>query len=123
MQCGANLMPEYDPEVTTHIITDAPSAYATLQALKLKTLKQIPPHIPTVTWGWVLTVLDRKHLAQEEIDTRLQNAVVEYTPYAERIDLGFEPSKPRARASFSKPDKGKQRESSDEVVENGIKSL
>ncbi|KAF9562856.1 hypothetical protein CPC08DRAFT_706369 [Agrocybe pediades] len=102
MQCGANLMPEYDPEVTTHIITCAPSVGAMLQDLKLKSLKQIPRRIPTVTWDWVLTVLDDHRLDRQEIDTRLENAVIECTPYAERLDLyKFESYKPRPRASRS----------------------
>ncbi|KAF8812588.1 hypothetical protein BYT27DRAFT_7086875 [Phlegmacium glaucopus] len=53
---GGNLMPEYDPGVTTHIVTDALTR-PTLRALGLKTLKDIPDHIPTVTWNWVSTVI------------------------------------------------------------------
>ena len=66
---GGNLSPEFDPNLSTHIVTDA-SIRPTLRALGLKALKDIPDHIPTVRWNWVLTVIGRDTLTKEEIDAK-----------------------------------------------------
>ncbi|KAG6852852.1 hypothetical protein C0991_008573 [Blastosporella zonata] len=50
---GATLLPRYDPVITTHIVTDASPA-ATTRALGIKELSEIPNHIPTITWNWIL---------------------------------------------------------------------
>ncbi|TCD65161.1 stretch-activated cation channel mid1 [Steccherinum ochraceum] len=50
---GATLLPTYDPELVTHIITTA-SARTTLEQLGLKSLREIPVHIPTLGWSWVI---------------------------------------------------------------------
>jgi hypothetical protein len=47
------LVPEYDPLEVTHIVTDA-TEKTTLKALGLKSLPQIPEHIPIVKWSWVI---------------------------------------------------------------------
>ncbi|KAL5478955.1 hypothetical protein ACEPAI_2242 [Sanghuangporus weigelae] len=49
---GAIVIPSYDPETVTHIVTEA-SAAVTLKALGLKSLDEIPMYIPTLTWNWV----------------------------------------------------------------------
>ncbi|KAF8339275.1 DNA polymerase lambda [Amanita rubescens] len=49
---GGNLIPKFDPTVVTHIVTDA-QVHPTIRALGLKTLDDIPDHIPTVKWGWI----------------------------------------------------------------------
>ncbi|KAL5498395.1 hypothetical protein ACEPAH_2537 [Sanghuangporus vaninii] len=49
---GATVVPSYDPETVTHIVTEA-SAAVTLKALGLKSLDEIPMYIPTLTWNWV----------------------------------------------------------------------
>ncbi|EJD04833.1 Nucleotidyltransferase [Fomitiporia mediterranea MF3/22] len=49
---GATVVPTYDPNVITHIVTEG-NARVTLKALGLKSLGQIPLHIPTLTWKWV----------------------------------------------------------------------
>ncbi|KAG2117714.1 hypothetical protein DEU56DRAFT_839003 [Suillus clintonianus] len=51
---GGTLVPSYDPSTVTHIVTDA-TTRPTLKALGLKSLKEIPDHIPTVTWSWVIS--------------------------------------------------------------------
>ncbi|KAG0706233.1 hypothetical protein DFH29DRAFT_798644 [Suillus ampliporus] len=51
---GGTLVPSYDPAIVTHIVTDA-TTRPTLKALGLKSLKEIPGHIPTVTWSWVIS--------------------------------------------------------------------
>ncbi|KAI5121470.1 hypothetical protein M0805_003927 [Coniferiporia weirii] len=49
---GAVVVPTYDPDKVTHIVTDARKG-TTLEALHLKSLDEIPIHIPTVTWEWI----------------------------------------------------------------------
>ncbi|TFY68645.1 hypothetical protein EVJ58_g880 [Rhodofomes roseus] len=52
---GGTVVPTYDPEVITHIVTtEKPSAPAFLRATGLRSLRDIPNHIPTVTWSWVI---------------------------------------------------------------------
>jgi DNA polymerase lambda len=51
---GGTLVPKYDPAIVTHIVTDT-TARPTLRALSLKLLSEIPNHIPTVTWNWVIS--------------------------------------------------------------------
>ncbi|KAG1852134.1 hypothetical protein DFJ58DRAFT_661386 [Suillus subalutaceus] len=51
---GGTLVPSYDPTTVTHIVTDA-TTRPTLKALGLKSLKEIPDNIPTVTWSWVIS--------------------------------------------------------------------
>ncbi|KAG1742603.1 hypothetical protein EDD22DRAFT_786565 [Suillus occidentalis] len=51
---GGTLVPSYDPTTVTHIVTDA-TTRPTLKALGLKSLKEIPNNIPTVTWSWVIS--------------------------------------------------------------------
>ncbi|KDQ56029.1 hypothetical protein JAAARDRAFT_79538 [Jaapia argillacea MUCL 33604] len=51
---GGTLVPEYDPTTVTHIVTEA-SERPTLRALGLKSLKEIPNHIATVKWSWVIS--------------------------------------------------------------------
>ncbi|KAJ3501191.1 hypothetical protein NLJ89_g9450 [Agrocybe chaxingu] len=103
---GGNLTPEFDPKVTTHIITDAHMG-STLKALGVNKLKDIPENIPTVTWEWVLSVLGReKVLSQDEIDGRL-NEVWQYAAFSERLDAGYQPKKTVSIASFKFKGKAK----------------
>jgi DNA polymerase lambda len=51
-------MPKFDPTLVTHIVTDA-QAQATLRALGLKTLDDIPDHIPTVKWSWIVSGIEK----------------------------------------------------------------
>ncbi|KIJ61681.1 hypothetical protein HYDPIDRAFT_42398 [Hydnomerulius pinastri MD-312] len=55
---GGTLVPTYDSTIVTHIVTDA-SARPTLRALSLRSLSEIPDHIPTVTWNWVISGFGR----------------------------------------------------------------
>lgn len=48
------MVPSYDPTTVTQIVTDA-TTRPTLKALGLKSLKEIPNNIPTVTWSWVIS--------------------------------------------------------------------
>ncbi|KAF8181108.1 DNA polymerase lambda [Pholiota molesta] len=102
---GGNLMPEYDPEVTTHIIAEA-HAGPTLRALNLRSLKQIPNHIPTVKWPWVLTAMDVQSCSQDEIDRKLGD-YSRYAAFVERIHAGCEVSVAKSVPTFRS--KGKER--------------
>ncbi|THH03700.1 hypothetical protein EW145_g6078 [Phellinidium pouzarii] len=53
-QKGATVVPTYDPNIVTHIVTSADKK-TTSKALGLKSIEDIPMHIPTVTWEWVLS--------------------------------------------------------------------
>ena len=102
---GGNLMAEYDPKITTHIVTDALTR-PTLRALGLKALKDIPDHIPTVRWNWVLTVIGRAALTKEEIDAKLRDVWM-YAAFSERMDAGYTPHIPTSLSSFRR--KGKEK--------------
>lgn len=93
---GGDLMPEYDPAVTTHIVTDAPKQ-PLLRVLGLKSLAQIPHNIPTVKWTWVLSALSLgKNLSQSEVDKALGEPFM-HAAFPERIDAGCAP---RVEPSF-----------------------
>ncbi|TDL27085.1 Nucleotidyltransferase [Rickenella mellea] len=49
---GGTVVPVYDPSIVTHIVTDT-TPIPTLKALALKSLTEIPDHIPTVLWSWI----------------------------------------------------------------------
>ena len=98
-------MPEYDPMVTSHIVTDA-LMRPTLRALGLKALKDIPDHIPTVRWNWVLTVIGRDYLTKEEIDAKLRDVWM-HAAFSERMDAGYIPHIPTSLSSFRNKGKGK----------------
>ncbi|KAF9529876.1 hypothetical protein CPB83DRAFT_851735 [Crepidotus variabilis] len=103
---GGNLMPRFDPKATTHILTDA-AAGPTLRALALKSLKQIPEHIPTVKWTWVLSVIGKEtSLTKDEIDRKL-NETWQHAAFRERMDAGYRPQKTVSLASFKDKQKGK----------------
>ncbi|KAJ2989632.1 hypothetical protein NUW54_g8721 [Trametes sanguinea] len=55
---GGTLVPKYDPAEITHIVTDADERVF-LRAIGLKKLSDIPQHIPTVKWSWVVSGFDR----------------------------------------------------------------
>lgn len=50
---GANVIPTYDPNAVAHIVTDVKNRRQVLKALGLKSIDEIPMHIPTVSWDWV----------------------------------------------------------------------
>lgn len=92
-------MPNYDPAVTTHIITEA-QILPTLRALGVKRLRDIPDHIPTIKWTWVLSVLGREgSLSKEEIDDKLGTAWM-HAAFSERMEAGCQPKSVRPMSSF-----------------------
>lgn len=102
-------MPQFDPKVTTHIITDT-SIPPTLRALGLKTLKDVPEHIPTVKWSWVLSVIGKEtYLTKDEIERRLEHTWM-HAAFSGRVDAGYRPQKTVSISDFKL--KGKARASS-----------
>jgi len=82
-------LPVFDPSVVTHIITDA-QRRPTLRALGLRALDEIPDHVPTVTWGWVISGLGRAEKivgVEEEIE---MDDVCMHAAFIERFDAGAE---------------------------------
>ncbi|KAI0056821.1 Nucleotidyltransferase [Artomyces pyxidatus] len=57
---GGTVVPEYDPNFVTHIITEAGEG-VTLRALGLKKLSEIPSEIPTLTWKWINSAKTMDH--------------------------------------------------------------
>ncbi|GBE86849.1 hypothetical protein SCP_1000910 [Sparassis crispa] len=51
---GGTLVATYDPDEVTHIVTDI-SKEILLKALGLRSLDQIPSHIHTVKWRWIIS--------------------------------------------------------------------
>jgi hypothetical protein len=96
---GGNLMPEFDPQVTTHVITDA-NVLPTLRALGMKSLKDIPDHIPTVRWSWMLSVLGKESfLSHDEIEKKLGDTWL-HAAFSKRMDAGYQPQKTVSLASL-----------------------
>ncbi|KAG6844101.1 hypothetical protein H0H87_009776 [Tephrocybe sp. NHM501043] len=83
---GANLLPRYDPSVTTHIITDG-AATATMRALGIKDLNEIPKHIPTITWRWIVTGMSRLDSLRKNERVRMGELFVD-AAFSSRIDAG-----------------------------------
>lgn len=64
-------MAEFDPNVTTQIVAET-GPYSLLKMIGLKKLDQIPEHIPTVKWTWVLKAMGMSPaLPQDEVDDKL----------------------------------------------------
>lgn len=92
-------MPEFDPQITTHVITDA-NVLPTLRALGVRSLKDIPDHIPTVRWSWILSVLGKESvLSHDEIEKKLRDTWL-HAAFSERMDAGYQPEKKVSLASL-----------------------
>ncbi|KAG6879314.1 hypothetical protein C0992_003641 [Termitomyces sp. T32_za158] len=96
---GGTLLPRYDPSITTHIVTDA-KVPATLRALGLNDLSEIPNHIPTVTWDWVLKGFSRPSGMKKDMKMHMDDLAFWHAAFVQRIDAGIK-IHPRAN------DKGK----------------
>jgi len=92
-------MPEFDPQVTTHVITDA-NVLPTLRALGMRGLKDIPDHIPTVRWSWILSVLGKESLlSKDEIERKLGDTWL-HAAFSKRMDAGYQPQKTASLTSW-----------------------
>ncbi|GLB44450.1 putative DNA polymerase beta palm [Lyophyllum shimeji] len=110
---GGALAPRYDASVVTHIVTDAPKR-PTLRALGLKSLEEIPDHIPTVQWNWIVTAIGRPpDLTPEGLKVRM-DATWQWAAFRERFDAGVEPPPP---TGVNGNGKGKAKARAPEAVE------
>ncbi|KAF7373640.1 DNA polymerase lambda [Mycena sanguinolenta] len=57
MKHGGTLFPRFDSSLVTHVISEA-SRLPTLRALGIQKMKELPEHIPIVTWKWVVSGID-----------------------------------------------------------------
>ncbi|KAL4263453.1 DNA polymerase beta [Pleurotus pulmonarius] len=99
---GGTLLPAYDPARLTHIVTDTAKSL-TLRGLGVKSLQEVPKHIPIVTWSWVSAGLGRKRRANNqsrdesevEIDDVFEHAAFnsEVSFYAETYGRGKQPTR------------------------------
>lgn len=81
-------MPVYDPSVVTLVITDAQTR-PTLRAMGLKHLGQIPDHIPTVAWPWMVSAISRaKVLDKNELEERMHSDLWIHAAFGDRIEAG-----------------------------------
>lgn len=86
-------MPVYDPSVVTLVITDAQTR-PTLRAMGLKHLRQIPDHIPTVSWPWMVSAISRaKVLDKNELEERMHSDLWIHAAFSDRIEAGPKPHK------------------------------
>lgn len=66
---GGNLMPEFNPDITTHIVAAENDYKNVLKATGLPRLRDIPEKIPIVTWDWVEKVIEAD--TTEEVSKRM----------------------------------------------------
>ncbi|KAI0772384.1 DNA polymerase beta palm-domain-containing protein [Trametes elegans] len=111
---GGTLVPRYDPAQITHIVTDT-SAGLLLRDIGLEKLSEIPQHIPTVKWSWVVSGVNRAPIRraaqrnglgkapekgpdrdpahgveEDEYEYRVHNEY-EHAAYSARLDAGRTP--------------------------------
>ncbi|KAJ7658507.1 hypothetical protein B0H17DRAFT_1096959 [Mycena rosella] len=98
---GANLFPVFDPALVTHIVSEA-FPPATLRALGVKSMKEVPAHIPILKWTWVC----------DYMDGGTPGPLFEYAAFADRVPeieyhsrakgKGKQPAVPDASADLSR---------------------
>ncbi|TFK29191.1 hypothetical protein FA15DRAFT_664515 [Coprinopsis marcescibilis] len=99
---GGTLIPQYDPKIVTHIVTDA-TVPPTLHALGLKKLEDIPDHIPTVKWSWVTAGISRStRMSKPDLDEKLQDDLWQHAAFALRMEAGMKTTKSAPSKSRSK---------------------
>lgn len=102
---GAALMSKFDPELTTHVVTEYKAPKLTLpqvfQKIGVKDAKEFPKHIPIVCWDWVVKGLSYMKYSRAQMDKIMLNTVDEST-FPDRIVYPFGTPKPtRTFASFN----------------------
>ncbi|KAI6113449.1 hypothetical protein EDD16DRAFT_1484052 [Pisolithus croceorrhizus] len=122
---GGTLVPKYDPAIITHIVTDT-GPRITLRALSLKSLSEIPDHIPTVTWSWILSGYGRATNGNRKTNDYEEEQFLGFefmhAAFPERIDAGREwnkrtgrKDKQRQRQGARFPDVGPSNDINDEL--------
>nr|BAF37047.1 DNA polymerase lambda [Coprinopsis cinerea] len=111
---GGTLIPTYDPNVVTHIVTDAPET-TTVNALGLKRLRDIPDRIPTVKWSWVTWGIGKAaSCTKDELYEKLRDHLWQHAAFSDRLEAGMKATKSFIRAKS----KGKGKEKA-RLVEEG----
>jgi len=117
---GATVVPRFDARTVTHIVMgDEVSSSTLLSSIRLKNVRQIPDHIPTINWQWILDDTHIDLLDYTSDGARHECDIVRrpYFPYAlvsDRINAGessSSPAKPRKKnrsASLSSTDGGER---------------
>ncbi|KAF9259284.1 Nucleotidyltransferase [Marasmius fiardii PR-910] len=103
---GGDLVSSYDPGIVTHIVSDCHGRpRSLLNALKLKSLHEIPDHIPCLEWSWVI---NSKNTIVETPDGPKPKlaSYVEHAAFRERIPpIDF----PSSNSTFRLKGKGKKK--------------
>ncbi|KAJ2919657.1 hypothetical protein MD484_g855, partial [Candolleomyces efflorescens] len=110
VRLGCNLFSRFDPEAVTHIITEG-SGGATLHALGVKRMGDIPEHIPTVKWSWVTLGMGSSHMPKDELDEKLRNHLFNHGAFSDRLTAGMNTVFPS-----SKKGKGKVKSMNEEDI-------
>ncbi|KAF6750405.1 hypothetical protein DFP72DRAFT_911075 [Ephemerocybe angulata] len=107
---GANLISRYDPATVTHIVTET-SVRATVNALGVKRLSEVPEHIPVIRWSWVGYGMSfRRDISPKDADRKLRKILYNHAAFGERIPhIDFVPDSP--------PRKGKGKEKAIETLD------
>ena len=59
---------EYDPNVTTHIVTELHTQAFVLKATGLQRIKDIPWEIKTITWDTLIRIVNQGYIEREIVD-------------------------------------------------------
>ncbi|PSR87019.1 hypothetical protein PHLCEN_2v5277 [Hermanssonia centrifuga] len=94
---GATLLPQFDPERVTHIISDGPKA-TFLHSIGVKKIADIHPNIPILKWNWASRSMDNPGRMRQYQD---------FAAYPERVLFDPEVELQLARARNAKDRKGK----------------
>ncbi|KAK7684455.1 hypothetical protein QCA50_012402 [Cerrena zonata] len=83
-RCGATLVPEYNPDIVTHIVIDdnIVSLHHLLENISVKRLSKVPGHIPILKWPWATTDNTKKHFRIHAAFATRRNSVdaIDYDP-------------------------------------------
>ncbi|KAF8994880.1 hypothetical protein BDQ17DRAFT_1251265 [Cyathus striatus] len=114
---GGTLAPKFDPSTVTHVIACCTLGTA-VDAMGLKSWREIPDHIPTVNWNWVADSLCIKEMTKEEFD---EHQIFQYAAFVERIDVGVEKYPRRTRSNHSNLGEGtsNRKEKNIEIPQTG----
>ncbi|KAF5334913.1 hypothetical protein D9611_010000 [Ephemerocybe angulata] len=113
---GANLISRYDPATVTHIVTET-SERATVNALGVKRLSEVPEHIPVIRWSWVTYGMSfRRDISPKDADRKLRKILYNHAAFSERIPhIDFIPDSP--------PRKGKGKEKAKTLDEQELSHI
>ncbi|KAJ7224647.1 DNA polymerase lambda [Mycena pura] len=100
---GGTLLPVFDAERVTHVVSEA-AMHATLRALSVTRLSQLPEHVPVVRWDWVVTGFSGK-----------LGPLFEYAAFSQRIPPIEMPARPAGSKGKGKDKQRAEPASNDDV--------